>query len=244
MKTLAVQGLRGGTGASSVAAGLAEALSQAGEPVLCLDLDSRNLLRLHFNHAWDDPRGWAQARQEGLAWHEAAYVQGARLHFLPHGEPDDLEQAQDDDRDDEPALWQRRLASLEAEAYRWVVIDVPAHDPVAQRQARRVADTWLLVSQADPACHALLEAHTVSVGEYLLINRLSARSALQNDLHALWQQQHDDWLVPLSIHRDEAMFEALAHKRGVVSHRPDSLASQDLHRLAAWLLAQHGASST
>ena len=243
MKVIAVQGLRGGTGASSVAAGLAEALSQAGDAVLCLDLDPRNLLRLHFNHAWDDPRGWAQAPHEGRAWHEAAYVQGAQLHFLPYGHCDEAGHTGNEPHDD-PELWQRRLATLEADAYRWVVIDVPAHDRLAQRQARRVADTWLLVSQADAACHALLEAHIISVGEYLLINRLSARSPLQSDLHALWQQRHGDWLVPLSIHRDEAMFEALAHKRGVVSHRPDSLASPDLHRLAAWLLARHGASPT
>ncbi|MBB3141016.1 cellulose biosynthesis protein BcsQ [Halomonas organivorans] len=242
MNVVAVQGLRGGTGASSVVAGLAEALSQAGEAVLCIDMDPRNLLRLHFNHAWEDTRGWARARQEGDAWHEPAFVLGSQLHFLPHGLLDATDHQQCDSRDDDPGIWQQRLAALEADAYRWVLIDVPAHAHDTQRQARRAADTWLVVAQADPACHALLEAHTVSVGEYLLINRLAARSALQGDLHALWQRQHGDWLVPLSIHRDEAMFEALAHKRGVVSHRPNSLASQDIHRLAAWLLAQHEAS--
>lgn len=208
--------------------------------MLCIDFDPRNLLRLHFNHAWSDTRGWAQACHEGANWHAPAFVLGSQLHFLPHGR---LEDAAIDRREvpesDNSQTWQQRLEGLDADAYRWVLIDVPAHDRKLQHQARRIADTWLLVTQADPACHVLLEAHTVSVGEYLLVNRFASRSALQSDLHALWQEQHGDWLVPLAIHRDEAMFEALAYKRSVVSHRPDSLASQDIHRLAAWLMAQH-----
>ncbi|QEY57671.1 AAA family ATPase [Pseudomonas sp. C27(2019)] len=44
-----VVGLRGGVGATSIAAMLADALSLMGESVLLIDLNPSDLLRLYFN---------------------------------------------------------------------------------------------------------------------------------------------------------------------------------------------------
>ncbi|WP_244613402.1 cellulose biosynthesis protein BcsQ [Modicisalibacter radicis] len=235
---MALQGLRGGTGTTSLLAALAESLTQAGHSVLCIDLDPRNQLRLHFNHPWQDDSGWAIAEQADAAWHEMAFSLGERLTFLPYGRGEGIAENLDSAWRDVPDIWSRRLAQLDPQRYDWILIDVPFDHPSHQRQIRRLASLWLTVANADAACHALLAERPVGVNEYLLVSRFSPRSLLQNDLLAIWQRQHDDWLVPCSIHQDEAMFEALAHKRSVIGHRSDSLAARDVQRLAAWLQAR------
>lgn len=238
MKVVAVQGLRGGAGVSSLVAALAEALVEAGQSVLCIDLDPANLLRLHFNHPWHDERGWALAWREGRDWRTQAFALGERLTFVPYGRlaTHDAE-ALDVHCHAEPDDWRRRLAELEGSDHEWVLFDVPSGPRGHQRQARHAATLRLTVAQSDPGCHARLAERPVGVDEYLLINAFSSRSALQNDIHASWKEQCHDWLVPLVIHRDEAMFEALAHKCSVIGHQPASLAAQDVRRLATWLMA-------
>lgn len=72
MPVLALQGLRGGMGTTSVTAALAWALQQLGESVLAIDFTPDNLLRLHFNTPFELARGWARAEQDGGAWQEGA----------------------------------------------------------------------------------------------------------------------------------------------------------------------------
>ncbi|WP_280563531.1 MULTISPECIES: cellulose biosynthesis protein BcsQ [unclassified Chromohalobacter] len=238
MNVLALQGLRGGTGSTSLLAALAEALTQAGLNVLCIDLDPRNQLRLHFNHPWRNNNGWATAEAAGAVWHEMAFALGERLTFLPYGQGAEVIEARERDRLGTFSLWGHRLAELDPHRYDWVLVDVPSACSVHQQEMRRLAPTWLTVTHCDAACHALLASREPDDNEYLLVNRFTPRSLLQNDLLAAWQHQYADWLVPCTIHQDEAMFEALAHKRSVVGHRSDSLAARDVQRLAAWLLAR------
>ena len=61
MPVIALQGLRGGMGTTSVTAALAWALQQLGESVLAIDFTPDNLLRLHFNTPFELARGWARA---------------------------------------------------------------------------------------------------------------------------------------------------------------------------------------
>ncbi|MDW5377126.1 cellulose biosynthesis protein BcsQ [Halomonas sp. HP20-15] len=238
---MALQGLRGGTGTTSLLAALAESLTRAGHNVLCIDLDPRNQLRLHFNHPWQDDSGWAVAERADAAWHEMAFSLGDRLTFLPYGCEEGIAEPLEPDWREVAHVWSQRLAQLDPQRYDWILIDIPNHSALP-RQMRNLASLWLTVVNADAACHALLAKHPIGVDEYLLINRFSPRSLLQNDLLAVWQRRHADWLVPCSIHQDEAMFEALAHKRSVLGHRSDSLASRDVQRLAAWLQTRGTAS--
>ncbi|MFD2192358.1 cellulose biosynthesis protein BcsQ [Pistricoccus aurantiacus] len=230
MKVVALQGLHGGTGTSGIVAALAAALVQTGQTVLCIDLDPRNLLRLYFNHQWRDRRGWAQAVAAGQDWHEGAFTLGAGLDFLPYGEtePRGRTAAFHD--------WRQRLAILEDSVYGWILLDIPQGG--ATEDVRHTADIHLRVAQADPICHALLAAGALGNDDCLLINRFLPSSTLQKDLHELWQAHYPDRLVPRVVHQDEAMFEALAHKRSVVAYRPQSLAAQDIQCLATWLLAR------
>ncbi|MGH8467320.1 MAG: cellulose synthase operon protein YhjQ/BcsQ, partial [Pseudomonas sp.] len=72
MTVVALSGIRGGTGTTSVVAALGFALHALGQRVLMVDLNPRNLLRLHFNLALASADGWAVAGQEDEArWSEA-----------------------------------------------------------------------------------------------------------------------------------------------------------------------------
>ncbi|MDR0807187.1 MAG: cellulose synthase operon protein YhjQ/BcsQ [Enterobacteriaceae bacterium] len=59
MTILAIQGLRGGSGATSVCASLAWALAQREQSVLLVDFSTSNLLRLYFNQPYEKNSGWA-----------------------------------------------------------------------------------------------------------------------------------------------------------------------------------------
>jgi len=242
MKVVALHGLRGGTGATSLLAALGDALAEAGQRVLCIDLDPRNLLRLHFNHPWTDDRGWAAVGHDTQAWFDMAFACGAQLTFVPHGRcaaPGEACPAGPGDLDG--GAWSDRLAQLDHHYYDWLLFDVPAGAPMACRQLRRLVALWLTVTHVDAACQALLAERPVGVNEYLLVNRYTPRSRLQKDLLATWQRQYADWLVPVSVHQDEALFDALAHKCSVIRHRRDSLAARDVQHLAAWLMQQRAA---
>lgn len=67
MPVIAMQGIRGGVGATSLTAGLSWALEQLGEPVLSIDFSADNLLRFHFNMPAHSTRGWARAELDGDA---------------------------------------------------------------------------------------------------------------------------------------------------------------------------------
>ena len=58
MTTMAIQGIRGGCGSTSVTASLAWSLAQAGQSVLAIDFSRENLLRLYFDMPYDNKHGW------------------------------------------------------------------------------------------------------------------------------------------------------------------------------------------
>lgn len=66
MPVLALQGIRGGTGTTSVTAALAWALQQLGESTLVIDWSPTNQLRLHFNTPHSERCGWMRAALEAM----------------------------------------------------------------------------------------------------------------------------------------------------------------------------------
>ena len=70
---LSLRGLRGGVGTSSVLAAVGYALHRLGERVLMIDMCPENLLRLHFNLATAEKRGWARGMLDGEDWYDQAW---------------------------------------------------------------------------------------------------------------------------------------------------------------------------
>lgn len=237
MPVIALQGVRGGIGATSITAALAWALQELGEPVLAIDLSPDNLLRLHFNTPFDLNRGWARAQLEGDDWQQGAMRYCNMLDFLPFGHLTQLEQRELQQQNREtPQRWPDFLARLRASGhYRWILLDTPAgSDPLLEQQLA-MADRVFVVLNPDANCHARLHQQPMPEGCHFLINNYVSTSSLQQDLHQLWLQTLVN-LLPVMIHRDEALAEALAVKQPLGEYRSESLAADEVLTLANWCL--------
>ncbi|WP_459177325.1 cellulose biosynthesis protein BcsQ [Ewingella americana] len=228
MSVIALQGIRGGTGTTSVTAALAWALSQLGEKVLAIDFSAANLLRLHFAMPYDSPRGWATAERAGLGWQQGALRYNSRLDFLPFGQLSDAEQGLVN------CDWQSNLTKIRNTAiYDWILLDVPAETPL--RAAVSLADHSLTLLQADTQSHVRLHQQALPANSHYLVNQFAPGSQLQQDLLLLWQKNLPR-LLPFILHRDEAMAESLAGKQPVGELHPQSKSTQDVTTLANWCL--------
>lgn len=85
MPVIALQGIRGGIGVTSIAAGLCWALQQLNESVLVIDFTADNLLRLHFNMPFEKAEGWARSYHDKGDWRESIHTYNKRLSYLPFG---------------------------------------------------------------------------------------------------------------------------------------------------------------
>jgi len=232
---LSLRGLRGGVGSTSLLAATGQALHSLGERVLLVDMCPENLLRLHFNVGVNERAGWARAMVDGLDWNTQAWTVEPGLSLLPYGRLKWAEQDQVEQRlRHEPELWRRRQAALAAQ-FDWILFDVPLRLPGHARVGP--CAMRLLVVEADAACQVLLQQQEEE-GEQLLINRFDPASQLQRDLLLIWRKQFGERLLPLNIHQDEAMREALAFKKPVGAYAEASLAAQDVQSLATWCLTR------
>lgn len=237
MPVIAMQGMRGGVGATSVTVALAWTLCQLGESVLVIDFSPDNLLRLHFNTPFSQTRGWARSLRDGDPWQQGAMRYYDRLDFLPFGQLTVSERlyVQHYCRE-KPTFWQDNLITLQAsEPQRWILLDLPTGEEELVQQAATAADSTLLLLNPDANCHARLHQQSQPSHCHFLINNFSSFSQLQQDLYQLWQQTLSG-LVPVVIHHDEALAEALAMKQPLGEYRPESLAADEVLTLANWCL--------
>ncbi|PVZ82171.1 cellulose synthase operon protein YhjQ [Serratia sp. S1B] len=237
MPIIALQGVRGGIGTTSITAALAWALQQLGESVLAIDLSPDNLLRLHFNTPFDLNRGWARAELEGAAWQQGAMRYCQNLDFLPFGGLNLAEQrSMAQQHGEDPLRWRDFLAQVrDSGHYRWILLDIPAGNTPLIEQQLALADSVFQLLSPDANCHVRLYQQPMPAACRFLVNGYSAASLLQQDLHQLWLQTLEG-LLPLVIHRDEALAEALAVKQPLGEYRPESLAADEILTLANWCL--------
>ncbi|HGW6095496.1 TPA: cellulose biosynthesis protein BcsQ [Serratia marcescens] len=237
MPVIALQGLRGGMGTTSVTAALAWALQQLGESVLAIDFTPDNLLRLHFNTPFELARGWARAERDGGRWQEGALRYCENLNFLPFGRLNAAERLEVQRQcQQQPERWRDNVRQLIAgDPLRWILLDVPVGDGVLAQQALQLADSVFVLLNPDANCQVRLHQQTLPNGCRFLVNHYSSASQLQQDLHQLWLQTLSG-LLPVVIHRDEALAEALAVKQPLGEYCPESLAADEVLTLANWCL--------
>lgn len=241
MTSIGLYGLRGGVGVSSLLAALGYALHTLGERVLLIDMCPENLLRLHFNLPWPEQTGWAHALMAGSAWQEQAWRLKENLALLPYGRLDAAEQhAVEQKLLLEPELWSQRQASL-ADHFDWLLFDLPQRLPGHSRIGH--CDLAIQVAQPDAACHALLQQQPAATDARLLVNCYDPGKQLQRDLMLLWRDRYSQRLLPLTVHADAAMPEALAHKMPIGRYAAASQAAQNALSLATWCLTQRTATA-
>ncbi|SHN26359.1 cellulose synthase operon protein YhjQ [Pseudomonas asturiensis] len=234
MTSLSLMGVRGGLGASTLLAAIGYALESLGERVLLVDMCPENMLRLHLGLDAAQEGGWARAMLDGQDWFRQAWSLTPHLHLLPYGALSARESA---DLElqllDEPLLWACRQSSLAAD-YDWILFDLPQRLPGHANPGPCLFPIQLI--EADAACHILLQQQPRDT--LLLVNRFDPASQLQRDLLLLWRNHCANRLLPLTIHVDEAVREALAFRQPLGQYAPDSLAAQDVLSLATWCLTR------
>lgn len=242
MHVIAVQGIRGGCGTTSVAAGLAASLATLQKHVLLIDLCPSNLLGLHFGLSVTEDAGWAQALAEGYPWQSTAFLYKEHIWLLPFGRPTSLSHLHELAADWLPTS----LRTLAMPDDTYVIFDVPQHSSFREALGQITDLQWIQIVQADPACHALINQQSL-VGQlntpnrFWLVNRYQPAYKLSRDLIQLWRLVLGKTLISTIIHEDEAVREALALKRPLADSAPASLASHNFLSLATWSVAQAGA---
>lgn len=236
MRTIALQGLRGGVGTTSVVAMLADALHQSGQSVLMVDMSTHDMLRLHFNVPFDDPSGWTQAYQDQEPWNDHVFQITEGMHLVPFGRA-----GRSGPPNTSALAWLADLRKL-ASPPDWLLIDLPAC--VAHEEACASAlgqalhdliDLQIVVASVDVSCHILLAQQKLEQGVRLLANMQDPSRELANDLITEWSFEHHHRLLPVVIKRDESVHEALALKTPVTRAYPESSAALDAQSLATWL---------
>lgn len=237
MIAMSLQGIRGGVGTSTTLAALSFALSSLGQKVLVIDMCPENALGLHFNLDYAPAEGWARATLDQTSWYEHAWNIESGLDVLPYGTLTDVDVLQLDQLlRDNPPLWSTRQASL-AHSVDWVLFDLPQRLPGHIANPR--CEIALNVLNLDAASHVLLQPQRNSA-QRLLVNRFDPASQFQRDLLLLWQHHYAQSLLPIHLHADEAMAEALARREPVGRYAPGSLIAQDIISLASWCLLRGG----
>lgn len=236
MSILGLQGVRGGVGTTSITSALAWALQILGENVLVVDASPDNLLRMSFNVDFAHRDGWARALLDGKDWRDAGLRYTTQLDLLPFG------QLTVEEREN-PQEWAEKLGAIcaglrelkESRRYSWILLDLPHGVSPLTQQLVSLCDHTLAVVKADTNCHIRLHQQALPTGAHILINDLRIASQLQDDLYQVWLQSQRR-LLPMVIHRDEAMAECMASKQPLGEYRGDSLAAEEVLTLANWCL--------
>ncbi|QEL55080.1 cellulose biosynthesis protein BcsQ [Chromobacterium paludis] len=240
MTILSVCGVKGGCGASAIAAALAWHRQEQAKSTLIMDLCPQNLLRLHFGVPWSEEAGWHASLLEGQDWAQTAWRVGNGLMLVPHGNlPRGVVQAAGLRAD-----WLRQeLARLDRPADDLVLLDTPLDPGMCRELALSACSHVLAVLPPDPISNALaarLEAEWLERGKarqriLFLINQFDPARRLDRDVEQLLRLMLGNRLSPLPVMWDETMREALAAGLPVAAYAPDSQAVDDLRQLSLWL---------
>lgn len=235
MPMIAVQGIRGGVGATSLAVGLGWALAALGEKVMLVDACRDNLLALHLNQHFAERTGAMAAYLKHEPWYDSAFQFQDRLDFLPFGDvSEDMVMAQATT----PDFFRRAQFEplLSRGGYDWVIFDLPASALLDAWPLLGELDFRALVVTADANCHIRLSSMTPPEKTQYCLNLFSANDPIQQDLSLLWQNRFAASFLPLICHADSAMAEALMMKQPVGMWKPDSLIADELNTWANWCL--------
>ena len=246
MNVVAVSGIGGGVGSTTVAAHLSAALVAQSRRCLAFDFSPANTLRLHFGMDWNDHRGLAPQLLATSPWHEAAYRAATGVDFLPFGEDSDDTAAGRlaDFLTDQPQWFSNRLELLDEPQEAFAICDTSVHARALRRQAFRAAQLVLIVLMPDALSVGVAAASKRRAVEYgasdvvFVLNGFDSTRQLHQDIVSLLRAQLSPALAPVLLHRDEHLCEALANKQTVFDYAPTSQACGDFQVLATWVVAR------
>lgn len=255
MKRIVITGIRGGVGATTVAANITAAFHSIDQQAHIIDMKADNLMRLHFCMDPMNTDGWMVRRLNGEAWTQAGYQTNRQIPFVPFGQVTKKQSFQLTNE-------LREAPNGLAEAFEitnatpewnkhWQIIllpELPAlevyHYPLIQQ-----ADLVICVTRTDIQSYLSIQQsshyqHLLKMSQpKLLINQFQPTSSISRDLQLVMEHEYENNLVPIVLHSDTAIAEAIANLKSVLESAPYSQAAQDYHSLAFWCLSHLNQSS-
>ena len=249
MSVIGVVSMKGGVGKTSVTANLAVALARtlgAGR-VSAVDLDPQNALRFHLGLDFDDHSGVCIQSVEGRSWSEVAKPTEHGVLCLPYGEVTEEQRGEfEDSLDAHPSSIGDQIEDAGLNTNAIVLIDTPPGPSPYLRQTLACADLIIVVLLADAASYATvstMESWLAEMQEQFprtphlyLLNQIDRTDLLNKDVADVLHHRLQDKLIPMGVHLDESVREALAFQQPVMAYDPHGQASHDLARLAEYLI--------
>lgn len=244
MQIIAFISGKGGVGKSTLAANIAVALAHRKKRVLLIDLDPQNAQRLHLGM---DPDEIAGLIREGIS-PTSVFDSPFNVKFIPFGRASEAElEAFEVELKRHPHWVADGIDSLNANALDFVILDTPPGATVYLQQALLAAHRALGVVLADAASYASIPKITSLVEQYtagranfggmnLLINQMPANSKLGHQVRSALYANYAQQLVPVAIHKDARVAQALAFERPVIEYEPGCKTSLDMQYVVDWLL--------
>jgi cellulose synthase operon protein YhjQ len=244
MQVIAFISGKGGVGKTTLAVNVAVALAQRKKRVVLIDLDPQNAQRLHLGM---DPDEFSGLSREGIS-PESMFDSPFDVKFIPFGRVSERELVGFESELKKHPHWvSDGVRSLRAEAFDFVIIDTPPGPSVYLRQVLLAAHRALVVVLADAASYAsiskiesLIEDHTRDrsdfIGSNILINQMPTQGKLAHQVRTAIYADYGDQVVPVAIHKDTRVSQALAFERPVLQYEPGCKASLDIQYVADWLI--------
>jgi cellulose synthase operon protein YhjQ len=244
MQVIAFISGKGGVGKTTLAANAAVALAQRKQKVLLIDLDPQNAQRLHLGM---DPDEIAGLVREGIS-PAGIFDSPFGISFIPFGRVSESElEAFEAELKRHPHWLSDGIDSLGGSLFDFVILDTPPGPSVYLHQALLAAHRALVIVLADAASYATLPRISTLIDQYtagradflgmnLLINQMPTHGKLGHKVRTALYADYASQLVPVAIHRDSKVSQALAFERPVLEYEPGCKASLDIQYLADWLL--------
>jgi cellulose synthase operon protein YhjQ len=245
MQVVAFISGKGGVGKTTLAANVAVALAQRKQRVVLIDLDPQNAQRFHLGM---DPEEYAGLVREGIT-PSAVFDSPFGTKFIPFGRVTEAELEEFEQHLKAHPNWVLNgIETLNNGMYDFVILDTPPGATAYLQQALLAAHRALVVVLADAASFAtvpkitsLVEQYTAGrsdfIGMNLLINQMPSQSKLAHQVRSALYASYAEQLVPVAIHKDPGVSQALAFERPVLQYEPGCRASMDIQGVADWLLA-------
>lgn len=247
MTIIAIASAKGGVGKTTISANLGMALARAGRPVLLIDLDPQDSLRLHFTAAAPGEQGLARAACDGTDWRASLIDIGGGCQVLPYGRINELgRESFEGLLRLQPQLLRQGIASLRLPKDTVVILDTPPGPSVYLSQALSSCSTAVVALLSDaasyatlPMMHGLLQRYCFGRSDFgdhaYLINQVDNARQLNADVAHVMRVQFGSRALPL-VHQDQAIPEALACNQFVGDYDPTSRATKDLAAMAEQLV--------